>query len=405
MDAKQLPKLPSVERFRKQARDLLKGRRSISAVRRIKRHHPRFAKFPEAEVADGKLSLSDAQLVIAREHAFKNWPEFVKHIRELVRTGSPVWRFESAADAIVAGKVKALRRLLRDDPELVRARSTRLHAAPLIHYVAANGVEDFRQKTPKNIVEIARVLLAAGTEVDAATQEYGGASTALGLAATSCHPAEAGVQRELLRVLLDAGACVDGAPGGWNPLVAALHNGRGEAATYLAGRGARLDLEGAAGTGRVDLVARYIDQDGQLKGGATNKQLNYGFIWACEYGHANVVSFLLDRGFKPTVTVNHGETGLHWAALGGQTEIVDLLLKANAPVNAKELSYGGTPLGWAVYGCDHSPCYYEVVERLTRAGATVDWEWIESRGGAFAGKVRADSRMMAALGAPRKSRI
>ena len=81
--------------------------------------------------------------------------------------------------------------------------------------------------------------------------------------------------------------------------------------------------------------------------------------------------------------------------------------KANAPVNAKELSYGGTPLGWAVYGCDRSPCYYEVVERLTRAGAAVDWEWIESpdRGGASAGKVRADSRMMAALGAPRKPRI
>ena len=171
--------------------------------------------------------------------------------------------------------------------------------------------------------------------MDAATQEYGGASTALGLAATSCHPAQARVQLELLQVLLDAGACVDGAPGGWNPLVAALHNGRGEAAAYLARRGARLDLEGAAGIGRVDLVARYIDQDGQLKGGATKKQLNYGFIWACEYGHANVVSFLLDRGCKPTVTVKHGETGLHWAALGGQTEIVDLLLKANAPVNAR----------------------------------------------------------------------
>jgi hypothetical protein len=27
------------------------------------------------------------------------------------------------------------------------------------HYVSANGVEDYRQKTPQNIVEIARVLL------------------------------------------------------------------------------------------------------------------------------------------------------------------------------------------------------------------------------------------------------
>ena len=72
MDAKQLPGLPSVERFRTQARDLLKGRRSISAVRHIKKHHPRFAKLPEAEIAGGKLSLLDAQLVIAREHAFES---------------------------------------------------------------------------------------------------------------------------------------------------------------------------------------------------------------------------------------------------------------------------------------------------------------------------------------------
>src|SRR5438034_3294764 len=49
-------------------------------------------------------------------------------------------------------------------------------------------------------------------------------------AATSYHPAKTGVQLELLDELLKAGACVDGAPGGWNPLVAALHNGRGEAA-------------------------------------------------------------------------------------------------------------------------------------------------------------------------------
>src|SRR5256885_2913519 len=162
----------------------------------------------------------------------------------------------------------ALKRLLREEPELVRARSTRSHEAPLIHYVAANGVEDFRQKTAKNIVAITRVLLEAGAEVDATNQSYGGISTALGLAATSYHPAKAGVQLELLDELLKAGACVDGAPGGWNPLVAALHNGRGEAAAFLAIRGARLDLEGASGTGRGDMVARYIYQAGTFKSSA-----------------------------------------------------------------------------------------------------------------------------------------
>jgi hypothetical protein len=402
MDAKQLPARPSLEQYRKQAKDLFKERKSAEGARRFRKFRPRLTKLAEAEIADAGLSLADAQWVIAREHAFESWPRFVKHIQELVRANSPVSKFEIAADAIVTGDTMALKRLLRKDPELIRARSTREHEAPLIHYVAANGVEDFRQKTPKNIVEITRVLLAAGAEVDATSQAYGKAATALGLAATSYHPAKAGVQLELLDELLKAGACADGAPGGWDPLVAALHNGRGDAALFLAERGARLDLEGAAGTGRVDVVARYIDDGGTLKEGATREQLDFGFIWACEYGHANVVRFLFDRGFKPNWNFRHGETGLHWACYCGHAEIVELLLKTNTPVNAKDQTHGGTPLSWAVYGWGNpapefkNACYYDVVERLMRAGATVDWEWIENS--SSASKLRGDSRMMAALG-------
>jgi hypothetical protein len=170
----------------------------------------------------------------------------------------------------------------------------------------------------------------------------------------------------------------------------------------LAERGARLDIEGAAGTGRVDVVARYFDEDGTLREGATTEQLNYGFIWACEYGRTNVVRFLLERKFKPDWKFKHGETGLHWASLGGHPEIVELLLKTDAPVNAKDQTHRGTPLGWALYGWSNpapefrNARHYEVVERLIRAGATVDWEWIERS--LLASKLRADSPMMAALG-------
>ena len=148
MDAKQLPARPSLEQYRKQAKDLFKARKSPEAARRFKRFHPGLTKLTEAEIVRAQLSLADAQCVIAREHAFESWPRFVKHIQELVRTNSPVSKFELAADAIVSGDVMALKDLLRENPELVRARSTREHDAPLIHYVAANGVEDFRQKTP-----------------------------------------------------------------------------------------------------------------------------------------------------------------------------------------------------------------------------------------------------------------
>jgi len=403
MDAKQLPARPNLEQFRKQAKELLKRRSSNDVTQRIKKFHPRLRELTEAQLKT--FSLADAQCVLAREHGFESWPKFIKHIQDISRAHSPVSKFELAADAIVTGDLPTLNCLLQENPELARARSTRAHGAPLIHYVAANGVEDFRQKTPGNIVEITRALLRAGAEVDSTTSEYGGGSTALGLAATSYHPAAAGVQMELLDALLKAGANVNGAPGGWNPVVAALHNGRGDAAAFLAERGAHLDLEAAAGTGRLDVLPLYINEDGSLKNGATKKQLEYGFIWACEYGRTSAVKFLLERGVRADSSPTCGETGLHWAAFAGHAEIVELLLAANAPVNVTEQGNGGTPLGWAVYGWNNpapefaNARHHEVVERLIRAGAVVDWEWIESPGrGSLSAKLRGDSRMMAALG-------
>ena len=43
----------------------------------------------------------------------------------------------------------------------------RSHRATLLHYVGANGVEDYRQRSPQNAVAVAEALLAAGAEVDA----------------------------------------------------------------------------------------------------------------------------------------------------------------------------------------------------------------------------------------------
>jgi ankyrin repeat protein len=86
------------------------------------------------------------------------------------------------------------------------------------------------------------------------------------------------------------------------------------AAAYLASRGARLDLEGAAGVGRADLVASFFNENGSLKGKATQEQMRSGFRWACEYGHKNVVTLLIERGIA--INEQDRETGLHWAAFG-----------------------------------------------------------------------------------------
>jgi ankyrin repeat protein len=361
-----------------------------------------------SDIRAAKFALADAQVVIARWYGFQSWPKLADFVAAVTRVGSSVWRFESAVQAIITGDVTTLRRLLRDDPDLVRARSTRGHHATLLHYVGANGVEGFHQKTPKNAPKVAEILLKAGAEVDA-DLDYGSmrrlypervGSATLGIVATSVHPAVVGVQIRLLKILLRYGASVNGVTGGWNPLIAALHNGRGEAAAFLAKRGALLDMEGAAGVGRLDVVKRFFKRDGSLKASATRAQMEAGFMWACEYGRTRVVAFLLEKGMRIDARP-HGETGLHWAAYGGYPALVKLLLKRKAPIDVKDQRYENTPLGWALHGWLYPPPeakrrnHLKVVALLVGAGAKVDRQWLEND---EAQKVRADPRMVAALG-------
>src|SRR5437867_1632810 len=301
-----------------------------------------------------RCRLADAQFFVARGNGFASWPKFVRHLEGLARANSPVSKFEAAVDAIASGDSATLEKLLGETPELVRARSTREHRSTLLHYVSANGVEDFRQKTPQNIVQITKLLLEAGADVNAESEAYGGRSTTLGLTATSWHPENAGVQLPLMKLLIDHGAIIDG-PDGGSAVNGCLHNGRGEAAEFFAARGARVDLEGAAGVGRLDVVKSFFKEDGSLKSPATQEKMKDGLAWACEFGRTSVVEFLLQRGMKADAKLRHdGQTGLHWASYGGHVDTVKLLLQRGAPIDAKDESYGGTPLGWALYAWGNS---------------------------------------------------
>jgi Ankyrin repeats (3 copies) len=407
MNSKELPDRPSLEQYKKQAKDLLKNSKSGQGetlqltLQRIKNDHPRFARLGDLELRGTELVLADAQLIIAREHGFESWPKFAKHIEGLTRQNSPVLRFESAVDAVVTGNVAKLEQLLGENPELIRERSTFLHHATLLHYVGANGVENYRQKTPKNVVQVAELLLRAGAEVNAVADIYGGSDT-LGLAATSVFPYLAGVQDALIDLLLQYGANLN-----CETLVnACLRNGRGKAAEHLAKRGAPLDLEGAAGVGRLDLVKTFFKEDGGLKTDAMQKQMECGFAWACQYGRTNVVEFLLELGFKVDATP-YGISGLHWAAYTARVDIVKLLLERNAPVELRDGRHGGTPLGWVFHAWADSPPepeaeprrYCEVVKLLVAAGATIDSALPSDprRRARVLQKIRADSQMTAAL--------
>jgi hypothetical protein len=403
MDTKQLPAHPSLEQYKKKAKDLLKNLKSANpdALQRLKKYHPRLGKHSDSQLESANLALADAQVVIAREHGFESWPRFAEHIEGLSRKHSPVSRFEAAVDAVVTGDEQQLEQLLGEHPELIRERSMRAHHATLLNYVGANGVEHYRQKTPKNTVRIAQILLRAGADVHAVAELYGGSDT-LGLAATSVFPSLAGVQEALIDVLVQHGASINEA----RLVNGCLANGRGRAATHIAKLGGRLDLEGAAGVGRLELVKTFFNEDGSLKTLATQKQMENGFMWACEYGWTEVVEFLLNSGMGVDAAPR-GETGLHWAAYGAHVDIVRRLLGKKSPVEIRDQRFGSTPLEWALHAWndppfeaapDHCIHYYQVIALLSVAGAKIHPERFASRSGAqLLEKMRADPRMVAAL--------
>ena len=382
----------------------------ISTLRRLLRENKRLFREQHPPAGGGGLrpdySRGDAKSIILWNHHFESWQKFADHLKAFRQKDSPVAQFEAAVDAIVAGKIPTLRRLLRHNPELIRARSSRNHRATLLHYVGANGVEYFRQKTPKNAVKVAEVLLQAGAEVDAMADMYSG-STTLGLIATSIHPFLAGVQNALIDTFLKHGAQIDHANAAGNKqsiVNGCLANGRPDAAEFLAKRGARLDLEGAAGVGRLNIVKSFFNEDGSLKPNATEAQMRSGFNWACEYGRTRVVEFLLQTKFDFN-QIHRGETGLHWAAYAGHVDVVKLLLKQKDRVDIKDERFSGTPLGWALYVWGESrpgpkrDRYYKVVSLLVAAGAQVDPAWINEsdRGFPLDKRIGDDSRMRAAL--------
>ncbi len=338
-----------------------------------------------------------ARSIIAGKHCFRNFDEFSSHQEALNDPAHPVAQFEAAVDAIVDGHIPNLERLLAARPDLIQARSLRTHRSTLLHYIGANGVESWRQKTPLNAVEVAEVLLEAGVDINSVADMYGGGATTLGLVATSIHPWRAGVLERLLETLLRNGASM----GGPELVNGCLANGRPRAAIFLALRGAPLDLEGAAGVGRLDLVETYFEPDGRLRN-ATEDQMLSGFAWACEYGWTEVVELLLDKGVPIDAKIrNHGQTGLHWAAHGAHVNLVRFLLDRGAPVNCKDPSFDLTPLGWALHGWSEGvpetpkERYYDVVSVLVRSGGTVDRDWLA---GSVAEKLQGDPRMLEALG-------
>jgi ankyrin repeat protein len=172
------------------------------------------------------------------------------------------------------------------------------------------------------------LLLAAGAEVNVALQL---GRTPLMVAAS----VNAGA--DVVRLLLETGADVNAADSvGVTPLISAANVDNREAAELLLARGA--DPHAQARTGHASTP---------LMGAAFNG--NLPLVRALLARKADVTAVSADR----TGTVRNGPvrygtvTALHVAVTSGHPDVVKLLLKSGAPVNAAD-ARGMTPLMWAV---------------------------------------------------------
>jgi ankyrin repeat protein len=355
--------------YETQAASLFAGWRAgeKDAIAIVRQHHPTFLRddvqwlqkpMTDKQVCETPFDLEDARLAVARWYEFLDWPALVTHVGQVTVVGSPIHHFEAAVDAIVAGNMATLKTLLNNNPNLIRARSQRItsrgepavHGATLLHYISANGVEGFHQKSPPNAADIAKALLEARAEPDSVADMYGDKATTMSMLASSTPPFEAGTQVPLGEVLIDYGAAIEPAgTGAWtSPLLTALAFGFIDFARMLTRRGAGVEtLSAAAGLGLASKAS-------ELLPAASAPDRHRALALSAQLGHRDVMELLLDAGEDPNrynPKGNHAHsTPLHQAALAGHEGVVRLLVERGARLDIRDTIYEGTPSGWADHG-------------------------------------------------------
>jgi hypothetical protein len=346
MPVRPLPVHPDLNHLKFQARDLLKAHAmgDVVAAQRIREFHPRFARQPNEAIFTAPLKLTDAQLTIARESGFASWTR----LKERVQKPTPAddatlpYRdriqdaaFRRALDLLDAGDVEGLRSHLNEHPQLtlqhVEFEGGNYFRSPtLLEFIAENPIRN--GQLPKNILQMAKVILDAGVET-------GVASKTLSLVATGRVPRECGMQIPFIDLLCDYGADPDGATH------AAAFHGEHEAVHALLKRGARLDLPVAAALGRKQDARRLLAE-------ADAYQRHAALGAAAQFGHAEIVGMLLDEGEDPdryNAESHSHSTPLHQATLAGHVDVVRLLVERGARLDMKDVLWGGTAADWAAH--------------------------------------------------------
>jgi len=370
MSSRSLPPRPSLAQLKLQANELHRLQREgrQSAAARIIAHHPRYKHLDPRTVLDARLALADAQLVIAREYGFESWAALKHHVETGKRVAefTPDPKFGEAVEAMIAGDLEQLRGLIAANPELVRARTNLeppygyFTGATLLHHVAWNPSRP--SPVPANVVEIARLLLDRGADVDAMTLGRS-AGTTMGLIVTSRMASEANVSGPLIELLLQRGATLDLGTSAtvipdWGPrniLDVALSNHARRAAEKLIELGAKPDMIVAAALGRMDLLRSFFGGDGRLldlprrhgKLLSERDAIGLAMLFAYVNRHVEAVDFLLEKDGNWNMTgVNNGAV-MHRAAWDGDLAMVQRLVAKGADISNRDNPFNSTPLSWA----------------------------------------------------------
>ena len=266
--------------------------------------------------------------------------------------------FHRAIAAIDTGDAGQLERLLEAHPELVRERLT----APgewlraqigraldgffknpyLLWFVTEDAVRT--GQLPANVGVVARIIIRAAKRAAVPDLQHQLDST-FHFAVCSPIGRDNGRQLELLDVLVDEGASMDGGP------VQAFICHNEAAARHLVARGATLTLPAALCLGMWDHVAALAPQ-----ADAEDRQIALGL--AAFNGKAEALSRLLPLGVDLDAFTSgfySHATPLHHAVWSGSLDAVKVLVEAGAKLTTRDTAEDATPLGWAEYAASSPP--------------------------------------------------